>query len=114
MRKENLPKLKVVWEQTFPEDAEMRVQRAFEMLLNDESFQTHENQLKTAIDKDSSMADNETSEKKINKVTHLRRSGRTIEGVSAVCFAVLKIEKAERKQVRGKQNISLENSGRGS
>lgn len=26
--------LEIVWEQVFPEDAELRIQRAFEMLLN--------------------------------------------------------------------------------
>jgi hypothetical protein len=26
--------LEIVWEQVFPEDAEQRIQRAFEMLLN--------------------------------------------------------------------------------
>jgi len=29
--------LEVVWEQVFPEDAERRIQRAFEMLLSDNS-----------------------------------------------------------------------------
>lgn len=32
----NVEDLEIVWEQVFPEDAEIRIQRAFEMLLSDD------------------------------------------------------------------------------
>jgi len=41
---------KVIWEQVFPEDAEIRIQQAFEMLLGDEFGLTNNIHLGTAID----------------------------------------------------------------
>ena len=41
---------KAIWEQVFPEDAESRVQQAFEMLLEDEFGLTDCTRLGTAID----------------------------------------------------------------
>jgi len=66
MKKKKPPKLEVVWEQVFPEDAGLRIQRAFETLLSDEFDQLSSKSLLTTIDKDSPGTDNETSEKKIN------------------------------------------------
>ncbi len=40
---------KAIWEQVFPEDAELRIQMAFEMLLGEEFGLTDYNQLGTAI-----------------------------------------------------------------
>jgi hypothetical protein len=42
---------KVIWEQVFPEDAEIRIQQAFEMLLGDEFGLTDDVNLGVAIDR---------------------------------------------------------------
>jgi len=54
---------KVIWEQVFPEDAELRIQRAFEMLLGDEFGLTDCARLGTAIDQCSSNDYNQGNEK---------------------------------------------------
>ena len=41
----------VIWEQVFPEDAELRIQQAFEMLLGEEFGLTDDVNLGTAIDR---------------------------------------------------------------
>jgi len=40
----------VIWEQVFPEDAELRIQQAFEMLLGEELGLTDDVNLGAAID----------------------------------------------------------------
>ena len=57
---------KVIWEQVFPEDTELRVQRAFEMLLGDEFGLTDCARLGTAIDQCFLKDYNQGNEKTIN------------------------------------------------
>ena len=87
-------KLEVSWKQVFPEDADLRIQRAFEMLLNNESTKTSKNQLKTLVDKGPLIADNKINEKEINKITHSQRSSWKIARFSTIGSALLKSEKA--------------------
>ena len=54
---------KVIWEQVFPEDAESRVQQAFEMLLGEEFGLTDCARLETAIDQCFSNDYNQGNEK---------------------------------------------------
>ena len=57
---------KVIWEQVFPEDAESRVQQAFEMLLGEEFGLTDCTRLGTAIDQCFLKDYNQGNEKTIN------------------------------------------------
>jgi len=59
---------KVTWEKIFSEDAEIRIRRAFEMLLSDNFFEISDDQLKTTIDKGSLRTDNKANEETINKI----------------------------------------------
>lgn len=88
------PKFKVIWEQVFPEDAELRIQRAFEMLLGNGVIS--KDQLLTTLDKASSGIDNESNERKVNEITYPPRSGRDITSISTVSLAVLEGKKAQR------------------
>jgi hypothetical protein len=113
MKKSNSPnKFKIIWKQVFPEDAELRIQRAFEMLLSDDSNEISNNQLRTTIDRDSLRTDNKINEETINKIVKPPRSGREVESISADNFAISKSQKAQRKQIRRGKNCSLENSRR--
>ncbi len=44
-------RFKVIWQQVSSEDAELRIQRAFDMLLGEYFGQPYTNQLKTTIDR---------------------------------------------------------------
>ena len=57
---------KAIWEQVFPEDAELRIQKAFEMLLEDEFGLTNNSQLGAAIDQHYRGDYNQGNEKTIN------------------------------------------------
>lgn len=57
---------KVIWEQVFPKDAELRIQMAFEMLLGEEFGLTDSVRLGTAINESSLDNYNQDSEKAIN------------------------------------------------
>ena len=55
-----------IWEQVFPEDAELRIQQAFEMLLGEEFGLANSGQLGTAIDRCSWENYNQGNERTIN------------------------------------------------
>ena len=57
---------KVIWEQVFPEDAELRIQQAFEMLLGEEFGLTDCARFGIAIDQHFSNDYNQDNEKTIN------------------------------------------------
>ena len=57
---------KVIWEQSFPLDAELRVQRAFEMLLGEEFGLTDCTRLGTTVDQCFLKDYNHDNEKTIN------------------------------------------------
>jgi len=78
--KKSSPKLKTVWKQVFPENAESRIQRAFEMLLGDEFTRSSKNQLETTVDNGSPEIYNRVNEKKSKQITHSSRSGRKTTG----------------------------------
>jgi hypothetical protein len=73
---------KVIWEQVFPEDAELRIQQAFEMLLGEEFGL---GQLETAIDESSLNNYNQDSEKTIN-VRGDRHPVKSIQKVNSEIF----------------------------
>ena len=96
MKKKDLPKFKIIWEQVFPKDADLRIQRAFKMLLSDKSTRSSKDQLATAMDKNSLKVNNKIDEKKINKITHSQRSSGSVAGISALSFTILESKKAQR------------------
>ena len=55
-----------IWEQVFPEDAELRVQQAFEMLLSKEFGLTDCAQQRTTVDQRSWEDYNQDNEKTVN------------------------------------------------
>ena len=71
---------KVIWEQVSPEDAESRVQRAFEMLLGDEFRLTDCTRLGTAIDQCFLKDYNQDNEKTIN----IRGNRRPVKSIGKV------------------------------
>jgi hypothetical protein len=73
---------KVIWEQVSPEDAELRIQRAFEMLLGDEFGLTDCARLGTAIDQSFSNDYNQGNEKPIIDVRGNRRPVKSIQKVN--------------------------------
>ena len=56
----------VIWEQVFSDDAELRIQQAFEMLLGEEFGLANSGQLGTAIDQCFLKDYNQGNEKTIN------------------------------------------------
>ncbi len=72
---------KVIWEQVFPEDAELRIQQAFEMLLGDEFGLTDCARLGTAIDQ-RSWADYNQNNGKIINVKGSRHTVKSIQKVN--------------------------------
>ena len=97
MKKKGPPKLEIVWEQIFPQDAELRIQRAFEMLL-------------TTIDKDFEKPYAESNEK---QSVNSQGNCQEVATLSAINFAILESEKTKRSQNGRRSNFSLENSKRG-
>ena len=71
---------KVIWEQVFPINVELRVQRAFEMLLGDEFELTDCARLGTAIDQCFLKDYNQDNEKTIN----VRRNRHTVKSIQKV------------------------------
>jgi hypothetical protein len=70
-----------IWEQVFPIDAELRVQRAFEMLLGDEFGLTDCARLGTAIDQCSCENYNQDDEK---PAINVKRNCRTVKSIKKV------------------------------
>jgi len=99
MKKKVLPKFKIIWEQVFPEDAAMRIQRAFEMLL-------------TTIDRPSSKTDNEIDAGEIKQTAHSPGNSREATTLSTVDFAILESRKAKRSQNGRRKNFPMEDFGR--
>lgn len=73
---------KVIWEQVFPEDAESRVQRAFEMLLGEEFGLIDCVRLGTAIDQYFLEDYNQGHEKPTINVRGDRHTAKSIEKVN--------------------------------
>ena len=71
---------KVIWEQVFPIDAELRVQQAFEMLLGEEFGLTDCARLGTAIDQCFLKDYNQDNEKTIN----VRGNRHTVKSIQKV------------------------------
>ena len=65
---------KIIWEQVFPIDAELRIQKAFEMLLGEEFGLTDHSQLETAIDRDCRENYNQGNEEAIDVRGNCRNS----------------------------------------
>jgi len=71
---------KAIWKQVFPEDAELRIQQAFEMLLGEEFGLTYNGQLGTAVDQCFLKDYNQGNEKTIN----VRRNSHPIKSIQKV------------------------------
>ena len=87
MKKKNPFKFKVIWKQVFPEDTELRIQRAFEMLLSDELSQPSNNSLLTTIDKGPRKAYTKSNEK---QTIHPSGNGGSIKNISKICSKISK------------------------
>jgi len=77
---------KVIWEQVFPEDAEIRIQQAFEMLLGEEFGLTNSAQsvqLGTTVDRCYREDYNQGNEKQVTKSKGNRRAVKGIQKVSS-------------------------------
>ena len=70
-----------IWEQVFPDDAELRIQHAFEMLLGDEFRLTDSGQLGTAIDHCFLKDYNQGDEKPSANVKRNRHTAKSIQKV---------------------------------
>lgn len=70
----------VIWEQVFSEDAELRIQQAFEMLLGEEFGLTYNGQLETVIDQFHQKNYNQDNEKTIN----VRRNSHPTKSIQKV------------------------------
>lgn len=70
----------VIWEQVFPKDAELRIQKAFEMLLGEELGLTNNTHLGTAIDRRFLKDYNQVNEKAVND----KRNRHAIEDIQKV------------------------------
>ena len=70
-----------IWEQVFPDDSELRIQHAFEMLLGDKFRLTDSGQLGTAIDRCSCENYNQDDEKPI---INARRNCHTAKSIQKV------------------------------
>lgn len=70
----------VIWEQVFPEDAELRIQKAFEMLLGEELGLTNNAHLGTAIDQRFLKDYNQVNE----KATNDKRNRHAVEDIQKV------------------------------
>ena len=73
---------KVIWEQVFPEDAELRIQNAFEMLLGEEFGLTYNGQLETVIDQSHRKNYNQGNEKPTINVKGNRHQVKSIGKVN--------------------------------
>ena len=71
---------KAIWKQVFPEDAELRIQKAFEMLLGEEFGLTSSDHLGTTIDQCYQENYNQVNEKNIN----IRRNCRNSKGIQKI------------------------------
>jgi hypothetical protein len=73
---------KVIWKQVFPEDAELRIQHAFEMLLGEEFGLTDCARLGTAIDQSFSNDYNQGNEKPVINVRGNRQQVKSIKKIN--------------------------------
>jgi len=80
-----------VWEQVFTDDAELRIQQAFEMLLGEEFGLFNNGQLGTAIDQCYLGNYNQCNEKAIN----LRRSCYPVKSIQKVNSQIPMDQKTE-------------------
>jgi len=74
---------KAIWEQVFPEDAELRIQQAFEMLLGEEFGLTDSAQLGTTVDRCYREDYNQGNGKQVAKSKGNRRAVKGIQKVSS-------------------------------
>jgi imidazoleglycerol phosphate dehydratase HisB len=74
---------KVIWEQVFPEDAELRIQQAFEMLLGEEFGLTDYARFGTPIDQCFSNDYNQANEKPTINVRGNRQQVKSIQKVDS-------------------------------
>jgi len=80
-----------IWEQVLTDDAELRIQRAFEMLLGVEFGLFNNGQLGTAIDQSCRGYYNQGNEKTIN----VRRNCRPVKSIQKVNSQVFMDQKTE-------------------
>jgi len=99
MKRTRFTKLELAWERVFSEDADLRIQRAFAMLL-------------TTIDRPSSRTDNEFDAREIKQTTHSPGNSREVATLSTVDFAILESGKAKRNQSGRRKNFPMEDFGR--
>lgn len=86
-------KLKAIWEQVFPEDTELRIQRAFEILLSDEFSQPSNNSLLTTIDKGLEEPYAKSNER---QTAHPSRNSRPTANISKIGPKISKGQKTQR------------------
>lgn len=81
-----------IWEQVHTDDAELRIQKAFEMLLGEEFGLINNSQLGTAIDQSCRGHYNQGNEKTIN----IRRNCRPVKSIQKIDSQVFMDQETKR------------------